>query len=121
MISDEIPDESTVKILTDIYIQIFGIFTNLKYLDLDGNDCCPFSGSLLTGLSFRTCFSLSIVHLRIKMQNIDDCLYLLDGRLSQLHTLIVNLDYIHDPVNIRRRSQKIITHSWKLMNNVVRN
>jgi hypothetical protein len=82
---------------------------------------CAFSQSLLTGLSSTTCCSSSIVHLRIKMQNIDDCLYLLDGRLSQLHTLIINLDYIHDPVQIRWRSQKILRHSWKIMNNMVNN
>ncbi|CAF4634072.1 unnamed protein product, partial [Rotaria sp. Silwood2] len=30
------------------------------------------------------------------MHNLDDCLYLLDGRLSQLHTFIITLDYIAD-------------------------
>jgi hypothetical protein len=120
-ISDEILDESYVKLLTDIYNRIFGLVTNLKYLDLDNNDFYDFSRSLLTGLPSTTCFSSSIVHLRIKMQNIDDCLYLLDGRLSQLNTLIINLDYIHDPQQIRRRSQKIIRHSWKIMNNLVNN
>ena len=120
-ISDEIMDESNVKLLTDIYNRIFGLFTNLKYLDLDGDDIHVFSRSLLTGLSSTTCCSSSIVHLRIKMQNIDDCLYLLDGRLSQLNTLIINLDYIHDPVQIRLRSQKIIRHSLKIMNNMVNN
>ncbi|CAF3236050.1 unnamed protein product [Rotaria sp. Silwood2] len=119
-IGDEILDESNVKLLTDIYNRIFGLFTNLKYLDLDGDDTYAFSRSLLTGLSSTTCCSSSIVHLRIKMQNIDDCLYLLDGRLSQLHTLIINLDYIHDPVQIRLRSSNIIRHSLKIMNNLCR-
>ncbi len=86
-ISDEIADESKVKLLTDIYNRIFGLFTNLKYLDLDSDDICGFSRSLLTGFSSTTFSSSTIVHLRIKMKNIDDCLYLLDGRLSQLHTL----------------------------------
>jgi hypothetical protein len=120
-ISDQILDESNVKLLTDIYNRIFSLFTNLKYLDLDRDDSYTFSRSLLTGLSSTTCCSSSIVHLRIKMQNIDDCLYLLDGRLSQLHTLIISLDYILDPVLIRARSSKIIRHSLKIMNNLVNN
>jgi hypothetical protein len=120
-ISDEIPDESNVKLLADIYNRIFGLFTNLKYLDLDGDDTYALSRPLLTDLTSTRCYSSSIVHLRIKMQNIDDCLYLLDGRLSQLHTLIINLDYIHDPVLLRLRSSKIIRYSLKIMNNLVNN
>ncbi|CAF4020559.1 unnamed protein product [Rotaria sordida] len=107
-----------MKLLTYIYNRIFGLVTNLKYLDIDGSDTYALSRSLLTGLPSTTCCSSSIVHLRIKMQNIDDCLYLLDGRLSQLHTLIITLYYIHDPVQIRLRSQKIIRHSLKIMNNM---
>ncbi|CAF1676660.1 unnamed protein product, partial [Rotaria sordida] len=93
-------------------------FTMALYIFNDGSDTYALSRSLLTGLPSTTCCSSSIVHLRIKMQNIDDCLYLLDGRLSQLHTLIITLYYIHDPVQIRLRSQKIIRHSLKIMNNM---
>ncbi|CAF1310975.1 unnamed protein product [Rotaria sordida] len=99
-ISDEILEKSNMKLLTYIYNRIFGLVTNLKYLDMDSSDTYTSSRSLLTGLPSTTCCSSSIVHLRIKMQNIDDCLYLLDGRLSQLHTLLIILDYIHDPVQI---------------------
>ena len=120
-ISDETLNGLNVKLLTAIYNCIFRIVTNLKYLDIDGSDTYMFSRSLLTGLPSTTCCSSSIVHLRIKMHNIDDCLYLLDGRLSQLHTLIIILYYIHDPVQIRLLSQKIIRHSLRIMNNMVNN
>ncbi|CAF0961026.1 unnamed protein product [Adineta steineri] len=117
-IGDETMYKSEEKLVTDIYKRIFGLFTNLKYLDIDANDTHHFPRSLLTGVPSTTCCSSSIVHLRIRMQNIDDCIYLLDGRLSQLHTMIVNLDYIHNPVLIRLRPQKIIRNSLKLMNNM---
>ena len=87
-----------MKFINDIYNRIFILCTNLKYLDLDFNDFSLSFEPLLTGLPSTTCCSSSIVHLRIKMHNIDDCLYLLDGRLSQLHTLIIKLDYDYDPV-----------------------
>ncbi|CAF3929593.1 unnamed protein product [Adineta steineri] len=120
-IGDETMYKSEEKLVTDIYKRIFGLFTNLKYLDIDANDRHHFPRSLLTGVPSTTCYSSSIVHLRIRMQNIDDCIYLLNGRLSQLYTMIVNLDYIHDPVLIRSRPQKIIRNSSKLMNNMVSN
>ncbi|CAF3072268.1 unnamed protein product [Rotaria sp. Silwood2] len=118
-ISDAFPDASSGELITDIYNRIFGLVRNLKYLDIDGDDTYDFSRSLLTSLPSTTCCSSSIVHLRIKMHNIDDCLYLLDGRLSQLHTLIIILNFIHDPVQIRLRSQKIIRRSLKIMNNML--
>jgi hypothetical protein len=107
--------------LTDIYVDIFALFTNLKYLDLDVNDTYPFSRPLLSGLPSTTCFSSSIVHLRIKMHDFGDCLCLLDGRLSQLHTFIINLDYIHNSLKTRRNSSKIIQSSLKIIKNGVKN
>jgi hypothetical protein len=51
-ISDEILNESNMKLLTDIYNRIFGLVTNLKYLDLGSDDIYCFSRSLLTGLRY---------------------------------------------------------------------
>jgi hypothetical protein len=48
--------------------------------------------------SFRSS-TLRILNLRL--QTFDDCLYLLDGRFNQLHTLIVDLAHLH-------RSDKIL-------------
>ncbi|UJR29391.1 hypothetical protein I4U23_010603 [Adineta vaga] len=119
MINEEIRSKLHVKLITYIYNRIFILCTNLKYLDLDGTDNSFFSQSLLTGLPLTICSSSSIVHLRIKMHNINDCLYLLDGRRSQLQTLIVNLDYVIDPQLIRRNSQKMIRRSLTIMNKMV--
>ena len=51
---------------------------------------------MLRGLSSARCYRSNVAHLRIRIHNFDDCLCLLDGRLSQLHTLIVKLDYVRD-------------------------
>jgi hypothetical protein len=120
-INYEIPDESMQNLLIYIYDRIFGLLANLKYLDLDVNNIYNLSGSLLTDLSSTTCLSSSIVHLRIKLHNFDDCLCLLDGRLNDLLTLTVNLEYIHDSLNLRISPRKITHNSLKLLNNTVRN
>ncbi|CAF4100424.1 unnamed protein product [Rotaria sordida] len=53
------------------------------------------------------------------MHNFDDCLCLLDGRLSQLHTFIITLDYIYDTMNIMdRRSLNISHDSLMIINNL---
>ncbi|CAF2806024.1 unnamed protein product [Rotaria sp. Silwood2] len=119
-ISDALSNVSMKKSLIAVYDSIFVLLTDLKSLEFHLNDIYPFRGPLLTGLSSTKCFSSSIVYLRIKMHNIDDCLYLLDGRLSHLRTFIVNLDYIHEPTNIGF-NPTIIPRSLKIINNAVKN
>ncbi|CAF1247349.1 unnamed protein product, partial [Rotaria sordida] len=114
-----ISDKSMKNLIIDIYSKIFALLTNLDYLDLDVDDIYPFRQSLLRDLPSTTCFSSNIVHLRIKMHNFDDCLYLLDDRLSQLHTFIITLDYIYDMMNfMRRRPLNIRDDSLKIINNL---
>ncbi|CAF0939071.1 unnamed protein product [Adineta steineri] len=54
-IGDETMYKSEEKLVTDIYKRIFGLFTNLKYLDIDANDTHHFPRSLLTGVPSTTC------------------------------------------------------------------
>jgi len=79
-----------------MYAASFALFINLKHLDIDIHNTYCYSQSLLCDLPSTTCYSSSIVYLRIKVNTFDDCLYLLDGRLSQLHTFIVKVDSICD-------------------------
>jgi hypothetical protein len=99
-------------IVAQIYDAIFTLLTNVQYLDLFGNDDNPFSGQLLRSLSATRCYSSSIAHLCIKIHNFDDCLCLLDGRLSQLHTLIVKLDYIRNSSILINNEVKNIHQSF---------
>ncbi|CAF1409157.1 unnamed protein product [Adineta steineri] len=94
-ISDESLHGLTEIIIAQIYIGIFTWLSNLQYLDLDCIDGSLFSGRLLGDLCSTICYCSNINHLRIRIHNFDDCLCLLDGRLSQLHTLIVKLDDVH--------------------------
>ncbi|CAF3822536.1 unnamed protein product [Rotaria sp. Silwood1] len=49
--------------------------------------------------------SLTLVKLTITVSCLFDCLYLFDGRLDSLSTLIINVSYIFGP-KIRKYSQK---------------
>jgi len=118
-ISDETSQKLIQKWLIRTYVGIFGLLANLNYLDVNVYDIYSFPRSLLNGLSSIICSSSSIAHLRIRLHNLNDCLCLLDGRLSQLHTLIVNLDYIRDSSEDRFSSNRIRNNSSNIINNRV--
>ncbi|CAF3969046.1 unnamed protein product, partial [Rotaria sordida] len=42
-----------------------------------------------------TCYPSNIIHLNVRVYNLNDCLWLLDGRLCQLQRFIVEVDDIY--------------------------
>jgi hypothetical protein len=76
-----------------IFTQIFSIFNNLKYLNFHP------SATTLCRLSFDTSpptvSSSTVLELPVTLDIFTDCLYLLDGRFNQLHTLHVNTFFLH--------------------------
>ncbi|CAF3439647.1 unnamed protein product [Rotaria socialis] len=103
-INNKISNKPKKKLAIGVYFNIFGLIENLKYLDFNVNNNYPFPRPLLSSLSSTTCFLPKIAHLCIKMHNFNDCRWLLDGRLCQLHTCIVDVDYI-------RKSSMIINNT----------
>ena len=91
--------------VANIFQRIFTVFTNLKYLILyesSYKNCVRlnFDDYHLLHLNFR---SSTLLYLDIKVQSFDDCLYLLDGRFNQLHTLIVDLVNLFDTGEIKNQ------------------
>jgi hypothetical protein len=77
------------------------MFTNLIYLYFGLNDDLFYSTTSLIDLVSATYYPSNIVHLNVRVRRFDDCLHLLDGGLSRLHTFIVEVDGIHNtPINI---------------------
>ena len=77
--------EAPVRICADLPIH----WRRLTHLQLDFDNyrrCVP---PLLVELPSTVYWSSTITHLEMKLARFDTCLYLLDGRLSQLHTLTV--------------------------------
>jgi hypothetical protein len=91
-------DKSESACLTDmainVYMRIFTLFTNVTHLDFISKDDYRYPPLSLYNLPSTTCSSSTIVHLSISLLSLEDCLCLLDGRLTQLHTFIVQIHHI---------------------------
>ncbi len=68
---------------------------NLIYLHFDWNSNFLYLPKSFIDLPSTACYSSNIAHLNLKVPDFNDCLCLLDGCLSQLHTFIVEVDRIH--------------------------
>ena len=58
-----------------------------------------------------TCFSSTLVHLNIRVDTLDDCLYLFDGRLPRLERMIVKIAQMISsnlPLNTQVQKQRNI-------------
>ncbi|CAF3123260.1 unnamed protein product [Rotaria sp. Silwood2] len=87
----------------NIFDYIFTVFINLIHLTF-------YESSYKNRLSLyfaeppsRTFRSSTLLKLNVRIQSFDDCLYLLDGRFNQLHTLYVDLTHIHPPHDIQNQ------------------
>ncbi|CAF4162050.1 unnamed protein product [Adineta steineri] len=74
-------ERSDINLL--IFTHILTIFCNLKYFSFDTSQQLSF------GNSPPNIFSSTLVELHVSLNDLTDCLYLLDGRFSQLYTLRV--------------------------------
>lgn len=96
-------DKSESAPLSDVamngYMRIFNLFKSVTHLDFVRKTDFrypPFSFDDLPSTAF---FSSTIVHLCIRVLDFEDCLRLLDGRINQLHTFIVEIYYISPLIN----------------------
>jgi hypothetical protein len=72
------------------------MFTNLQYLDLGPYLDLTWYQELSLGGSPPAVFSSILLELHLNVVDFTDCLYLLDGRFNQLHTLYVHISYIDE-------------------------
>lgn len=82
-----------------IFTSILNLFNNLRYLNYH-----PFVALDFSQLSFNEntprFFSSTLAELHINVADFNDCLYLLNGRLSQLRTFHVKIDYFLLPSEV---------------------
>ncbi len=81
----------------NIYAYILTFFENLQHLSIYGSSTTAYPGLSLCDLPSTMFFSLILTKLCINVSTFDDCLYLLDGRLHQLNTLIIRIYDINAP------------------------
>ena len=83
----------------NLYLPIFNVMRSVTHLDFVIKDDFKYPPLSLEDLPSSACFSSTIVHLSIRLLCIEDCLCLLDGRLNQLNTLIVEIYHIGSSKN----------------------
>lgn len=86
--------ESSKIYTKNIYGHILNFFKNLKYLSVIETFNPSYPRLTLRELPSTTFFSATLTYLCINMYTLDDCLFLLDGRIKQLSTLIVTIGYV---------------------------
>jgi len=94
----ESDEADSIEIIRLIFTNICVMFTNLRYLNFGRSlkRCRQLSfGSY--GTSPLSVSSSTLSELHIYLPRFIDCLYLLDGRFNQLHTLYVHITFIYVP------------------------
>ncbi|CAF3465394.1 unnamed protein product [Rotaria sp. Silwood1] len=91
----------SVDIDTLIFTHIFNMFTNLQYLNLNPFLCDQRTSFVYSPL---TVFSSTLLELHVKVNFINDCLYLLDGCFNQLRTFCVDIVFSipRSPIKINK-------------------
>jgi hypothetical protein len=82
------------------YAHILNFFKNLKQLIITQTLNMSYPGLTLYNLPSTTFSSSILTQLCIDVYTLDDCLYLLDGRLKKLTTLFVRIHYIDNSSTI---------------------
>ncbi|CAF3049737.1 unnamed protein product, partial [Rotaria sp. Silwood2] len=85
----------------NIYAPILTFFENLIHLSIvESSFIRKYPPLSICNLPPTTFFSSILTKLCINVDSINDCLYLLDGRLKQLTTLIIQIGYIDNDSSI---------------------
>ncbi|CAF3292014.1 unnamed protein product [Rotaria sp. Silwood2] len=96
-------------VATNVFANIFTIFTNLNHFEFGFEDHFGYSPLSLINLSSTIFYSSSISYLNVTVQYFNDCLCLLDGRFTQLYTVIVKVEIIKNSSQIIN-NKKIVSN-----------
>jgi hypothetical protein len=86
----------------NVYAHILALFRNLKHLTIVSSSLSEYPALLICDLPPTTYFSSTLTVLCIDVFRFEDCLTLLDGRLKQLSTFIVQIHYLFNQRLINR-------------------
>jgi hypothetical protein len=79
--------------LAKIFLNILLIFTNIRHLKFYSSACTGTSYISFAN-QFPTFSSSTLIELHMNVYRLDDCLFLIDGRLNQLRILFLTTFYI---------------------------
>ncbi|CAF1019718.1 unnamed protein product [Rotaria sordida] len=98
----------------NIFDYIFIVFTNLIYLAFYKPSFKNRVPLYFPHPPSHTCRSSTLLRLNIRLASFYECLYLLDGRFNQLHTLYVDLTEIHHTNEIQNQGDLPILKYFSL-------
>lgn len=78
----------------NVYVLVFAFFENLKSLSMTSSSISNYPRFWLFDKSGKLFSSSTLTKLCIHLHEFNDCLLLLDGRLKQLSTFVVQVNYI---------------------------
>ena len=78
-------------VVMKLYLPIFNLLKSVTHLDFVIKNDFRHPPLSLDDLPSTAFFSSTIVHLSVRLLCIEDCISLLDGRLNQLNTFIVEI------------------------------
>ncbi|CAF1177881.1 unnamed protein product [Rotaria sp. Silwood1] len=84
----------------NVYVSILTLFENLQSLSIVGSFTSSYPPLSIVDLPSTTFCSSTLTKLCINIRSLDDCLYLLDGRIKRLTTFIVQIRDIHNDLSI---------------------
>ncbi len=109
-------ETSKENFITSIFTNILTVFTNLRYFKCDRVFELHRS-RLWFNETTRPFFSSTLIELHINVLGINECLYLLDGRLNQLQTFYVDIDFVdHRSLIINQKVSYFETCTLFLLN-----
>ncbi|CAM4793396.1 unnamed protein product [Rotaria magnacalcarata] len=100
------PDKDELYTMKNICNHIFTVFINLTHLTFY-DAAYENNVRLLFDVPFPTFSSSSLLVLKVKVQTFDVCLYILDGRFEQLHTLDIELANLFPPLEEIENQRKL--------------
>jgi len=80
--------DTTIELFTEACVRLLTVCKKLETLTFKNSNNIQLP---LSNFSTSTCLSSTLCYLNIDLSNFDDCLYLLDGRLNQLSTFIIEI------------------------------
>jgi hypothetical protein len=91
---------SLLTYFTNVYEQMMVLFENVKHLSVIASSVNDYPPFLFCHFSPDDYLFSTVTVLCINVLCLDDCLFLLDGRMKQLSTFIVQVQYINCPVYV---------------------
>ena len=99
-------ERSSKEYTKTVYAHILTYFEKLEHLNVIQTTILGYPCLSIRYLPSNTFSSLTLTYLSINVVTFNDCLCLLDGRLSQMHTLIVNVQRIRQTSMVNKNKVK---------------